>query len=665
MQFENTYMEDYYNNKENKNINNEVFNINPKIKYPKTTKANFYNNYNNFDDDYSNNENEKPVVIRRESSLNLRTPNVDKQFRERRARSISFADVSEFSNSNDNFFENNKYNFNGNYKMSNISNQKKSGNLTRNRSNSSLNGTTILAKKRSFRKPKVLISSKEHIRRLKKMKSSSAISFKNDYEDDKAVKRRYSIHFSPSPKSFSFDDDFYGDKFDESYSDLPPNTLYHELKQAREKELLQRKLENKNNNLEVVDEETVYYDSDSTLHNSNSREVEDDENNGSLLKYLLKYLENSINKSNNDTISNTIEEDIEENLSRNILEREIKEESFDDSVHSGSCQIIDEDSELHKQEELLESMFNDVMKNFYGYQTKFYYIIIKLISFLLYNGGKMEIGRHIMKYILKDKLGISVSSNDESSYTDTSNINHLENEEMEFITLHDIKENKKHEKRRRKGYKALNRFWMIIHSVFIFLFLHIFLMRFHSNIANEPSYVSNLRNANIAKNNKKYSGIDDKNTLYESDKNILWIQTTPVSWITSNNDNQTFINQCNIDEFTGNKVIVYNSDLNKNKDFENQKSFTSALEKFTPWKSLVILECILFSTQFGLQYFIMDEMVPFFKPASYTSVLFINQIINFFIQYKIVWKILYNDLCLYIFIIGVYVIFYKNNILIY
>jgi len=656
MQFENTYMEDFYNNKENENINNEVFNINPKIKYPKTTKTNSYNNYNNFEDEYSNNRNEKPIIFRRESSLNLRAPNVDKQFRERRARSISFADISEFSNSNNNFLENNKYNVNRNYKMGNINNQKKSGNLTRNRSNSSLNGTTILAKKRSFRKPKVLISSKEHIRRLKKMKSSSAISFKNDNKNDKAVKRRYSIHFSPSPKLFSYDDDFYGDKFDESYSDLPPNNLYHELKQAREKELLQRKLENENN-LEVVDEETVYYDSDSTLHNSNSQEVEDDENNGSLLKYLLKYLENSINKSNNDTINNTIEGDIEGNLSRNIMEREIKEGSFDDSIHSGSCQNLDEDSELHKQEELLESMFNDVMKNFYGYQTKFYYIIIKLISFLLYNGGKLEIGSHILKYILKDKLGISASLNDETSFTDTSNINHLENEEMEFITLHDIKENKKHEKRRRKGYKALNRFYMITHSVFIVLFLHIFLMRFHSNIAYEPSYVSNLRNANFPKNYKKYSGIDDKNKFYESDQNILWIRTTPVLWMISNNDNQIFINQCNIDEFTGNKVIVYNSYLNKDKDLENQRKFTRVLEKFTPWKSLILLECILFSAQFGLQYFIMDEIVPFFKPASYTSFLFINQIINFFIQYKIVWKILYNDLCLYIFIIGIYITF--------
>jgi len=321
------------------------------------------------------------------------------------------------------------------------------------------------------------------------------------------------------------------------------------------------------------------------------------------------------------------------------MEREIKEGSFDDSIHSGSCQNLDEDSELHKQEELLESMFNDVMKNFYGYQTKFYYIIIKLISFLLYNGGKLEIGSHILKYILKDKLGISASLNDETSFTDTSNINHLENEEMEFITLHDIKENKKHEKRRRKGYKALNRFYMITHSVFIVLFLHIFLMRFHSNIAYEPSYVSNLRNANFPKNYKKYSGIDDKNKFYESDQNILWIRTTPVSWMISNNDNQIFINQCNIDEFTGNKVIVYNSYLNKDKDLENQRKFTRVLEKFvsrcfiyiykiinnnnnkntnntnsiinheyiyiyikTPWKSLILLECILFSAQFGLQY---------------------------------------------------------------
>ncbi|KAL6598743.1 hypothetical protein LY90DRAFT_508532 [Neocallimastix californiae] len=205
---------------------------------------------------------------------------------------------------------------------------------------------------------------------------------------------------------------------------------------------------------------------------------------------------------------------------------------------------------------------------------------------------------------------------------------------MEFITLHDIKENKKHEKRRRKGYKALNRFYMITHSVFIVLFLHIFLMRFHSNIAYEPSYVSNLRNANFPKNYKKYSGIDDKNKFYESDQNILWIRTTPVSWMISNNDNQIFINQCNIDEFTGNKVIVYNSYLNKDKDLENQRKFTRVLEKF----------------------FIMDEIVPFFKPASYTSFLFINQIINFFIQYKIVWKILYNDLCLYIFIIGIYIV---------
>lgn len=52
------------------------------------------------------------------------------------------------------------------------------------------------------------------------------------------------------------------------------------------------------------------------------------------------------------------------------MEREIKEGSFDDSIHSGSCQNLDEDSELHKQEELLESMFNDVMKKFLWISNK-------------------------------------------------------------------------------------------------------------------------------------------------------------------------------------------------------------------------------------------------------------------------------------------------------
>ncbi len=110
------------------------------------------------------------------------------------------------------------------------------GNVTRQRS-FSLAGTTTLARKRSFRKPKVLINSKEHIRRLKKMKSISSLSFKQESEENKAVKRRYSVHLPSSPRIYTYDDDdafFYGSRIEESYYELPPNTLYDELKRARE-----------------------------------------------------------------------------------------------------------------------------------------------------------------------------------------------------------------------------------------------------------------------------------------------------------------------------------------------------------------------------------------------------------------------------------------------
>jgi len=494
MQINNIYIEDFYDNKENENINNNVFNINPKI-----SKTSSLNNFKVKYDNNNNNRNEENTELRRNLSLKHRIPNNDKKLRERRAKSISFADISELSNSNVNFYEKNKYSINKNYKMNTITNQKDNDNLSNNKSYSNLGGKTILARKKSFRKPKVFISSKEHIRRLKKMKSSSAISYKNDFNESK-IKRRYSLHSPPIPKSYSLDDDdFYGDKFDESYSDLPPNTLYHELKQAHEKELLQKKLENKNKKLEVLDEETMCYDTDSTFYNISDRGI-DEENNSSFLKFILKYLENSINKVNSNFISDSIENDIKENISRNIIEKEIKEEYDEHSFQSESSQILEEESELHKQEELLESLFNDVIKNFYGYQTKFYHIIIKLISFLLYNWGKMEIGSHILKYFLKDKLGISMSSSDELSLSSVDiNKFHFENEDMEFITLHDVKENKKHQRRRKKGYETLNKFWMAIHSIFIFIFLYIFLMSYHSNNINEPLHVLNLKNINQAK----------------------------------------------------------------------------------------------------------------------------------------------------------------------
>jgi len=50
----------------------------------------------------------------------------------------------------------------------------------------------------------------------------------------------------------------------------------------------------------------------------------------------------------------------------------------------------------------------------------------------------------------------------------------------------------------------------------------------------------------------------------------------------------------------------------------------------------------------------MDEIIPFFKPKLYTSVFFINEIINFFVQFKDIWILLYNDFCLYLFVLGIY-----------
>jgi len=660
MQIDNNYMEELFNDKENEKINDNVFNINPKIKYPKVLKE---NSSNSIEESKFQNDNEKQRrELKKESSLNLKIPSEEyenKQFRERRTRSISFADMSQLSNLNNYYFERNAHNNvyqnanTRNYHMTNPNYKLSSGNLTRHRSYSNLNGTTTLAKKRSFRKPKVLLSSKEHIRRLKKMKSSSAISFKQNTEENKMLKRRYSIHSPATPKLYVFDGDFYGE---DSFSELPPNTLYHELKQARDKELREKELEQQKHELDVLDEETIYYDSDSTLQNVKTRDIsyesDDDENNNSLLKLLLKYLENSINREGNNSVNDTVERGIPSNILErgipsNVLEREIPEDIIQNSYISENSQYSDDESELHKQEELLESMFNDVIKNFYGYQSKFFTTTLKLISFLLYNGGKMELGKQLVKYVLRDKMGINISSSDEvSSYS--QDISHLGNGDIEFFTLNEIKEAKKHEKRRRNGYKSINKIWMVIHNIIIILFLYIFLINKHpiNSISTTP-FVSN-KNLIINTNN-----IDLTPKEYNLSNNIC-IETTPVTWLTLNYDYQISKNQQSyIDHFSGNKInkSCYQEHSNQSQKLGNNNNW---IKKISPWNFLVILECILIAAQLGFQYFIMDEIVPFFKPATYTSVLFINQIINFFIQYKVIWKTLYNDICLYLFILGIY-----------
>jgi len=226
MQLDNSHIEVFLNDKENEKLNN-AFNINPK-KYPEILKGKT-----------KNQSEEKNNQIKKKSSLLRPNYYEIKQYRDRRTKSISFADVSRLSNQKEIYNVNS--NHSGNYQMINPNNKISNGNITRHRSYSSLNGTTTLARKRSFRKPKVLINSKEHIRRLKKMKSISALSFKQEPEENKAAKRRYSIHL-PSSRTYTYEDDydendvfFYGSRIEESYPDFPPNTLYDELKRAREK----------------------------------------------------------------------------------------------------------------------------------------------------------------------------------------------------------------------------------------------------------------------------------------------------------------------------------------------------------------------------------------------------------------------------------------------
>ncbi|ORX44541.1 hypothetical protein BCR36DRAFT_406382 [Piromyces finnis] len=649
MQFSNNYVNELFNNKENEKNNDNILNVNPKVKYSNILKETISNN--NYGKINFQNDNENLArKLRRDSSLNLKNPPEDKNacFRERRARSISFADVSQLSNSNSYYFENNEYN--NSYNNLNTQNNHVSGKISHHRSHSSLNGATTLAKKRSFRKPKILLSSKEHIRRLKKMKSSSAISFKQNEEENKKIKRRYSIH-SPTSRIYTFDDDFYSDKFDYSYSDLPPNTLYHELKQAREKELRETELEYKEQELEALDEETIYYDSDSTVRNDKIKSVKDkkdnDEGNNSLINLLLKYLEISINKEEYSPLNNTIKRGIQ----NNSIEGEIKEEIIQNSYISENSLYSDEESELHKQEELLESMFNDVIKNFYGYQSKFFTTIIKLISFLLYNGGKMELGKQILKYILKDKMGVNISSSDSySSYSQDTN--HFENEDIEYFTLNEIKEAKKHEKRRKDGYKLINKIWMIIHNVVIILLLLIFLSK--EQPSNSIQAKSFSLNKNLVNNKSKVILKSSRNN--NICENMIWVEITPVTWFSSKSDYQVLKRkQSYIDNFTGN-IITNNCYQGYLKQPQNDTRIKTWKQKISPWSYLVILEFILIVAQLGFQYFIMDEIVPFFKPASYTSILFINQIINFLVQYKIIWRTLYNDLCLYVFILGIYAV---------
>jgi len=564
MQLDNSHIEVFLNDKENEKLNN-AFNINPK-KYPEILKGKT-----------KNQSEEKNNQIKKKSSLLRPNYYEIKQYRDRRTKSISFADVSRLSNQKEIYNVNS--NHSGNYQMINPNNKISNGNITRHRSYSSLNGTTTLARKRSFRKPKVLINSKEHIRRLKKMKSISALSFKQEPEENKAAKRRYSIHL-PSSRTYTYEDDydendvfFYGSRIEESYPDFPPNTLYDELKRAREKELLEKQLERDNENLKIHDEETVLYDSDS-LYNDEGKK---DRNNNSILKLILKYLENSINNKGGNR----------------FIERDIKEEDvFDYSYISENSQFMDEESELYKQEEILESIFDDVVKNFNGYHTKFFKTILRLFSFLLYNGGKMKLGHHLFKYIL-DKFGINISSSEDSYTQDV--IHQFENDEVEFITAYEIKEYKRHEIRRKKGYQSIKKLWIFFHNFFIISFMCLFLRLHPSSIMTQSSN-TNLININ--------NGINHPNLKPE---NIM-----------------------------------------------------------VPWKTLLVLECLLIATQLGFQYFIMDEIIPFFKPKLYTSVFFINEIINFFVQFKDIWILLYNDFCLYLFVLGIYsgikVIFHFDSI---
>ncbi|OUM68602.1 hypothetical protein PIROE2DRAFT_19818 [Piromyces sp. E2] len=602
MQFDNNYMEELFNNKENEKINDNVFNINPKIKYPKILKEDLSNN--NEKTNFHNNNENQGRKLRKESFLNLKIPQEEYeniQFRERRTRSISFSDMSQLSNSN-NYYERNAYNNvyqntnNRNYQMANPNYKMSSGNIQRHRSYSNLNGTTTLAKKRSFRKPKVLLSSKEHIRRLKKMKSSSAISFKQSIEENKPLKRRYSIHSPVTPKLYSFDDVFYGDRFEDSFSDLPPNTLYHELKQAREKELQEMKLEHQKQDLEILDEETMYYDSDSTLRSVKTKSINDenenDESNNSLMKLLLKYLENSINKESFDSMNGTMERGIP----NNVLEKDIPEDIIQNSYIFENSQYSDEESEIHKQEELLESLFNDVIKNFYGYQSKFFTTILKLISFLFYNGGKMELGKQLVKYVLKDKMGINISSSDDISSL-SHDINHIGNEDIEFFTLNEIKEAKRHERRRRNGYKSINRIWMIIHNIAIIFFAYIFLINKQPiDSINTTSFVSNK---NLVSNTNEINLKHEKNILYE---NSIFVEITPVTWFTSDNDYQiSRKQQCYYNNYTGNKI---NNKCNQKQLIRSKKSnkFNNWMKEISPWTCLAILECILITAQLGFQY---------------------------------------------------------------
>jgi len=633
MQFDNSHIENYFNDKKNENINDNDFNINPKILEEKST--NYYEGKN--------------IQIKRGTSLRIPNPSEDKQYRNRRAKSISFVDVSRISNSEEIYYEKAKNNnisdssYIRNYQMVSSNNKMVDGSVRHHRTHSNTSGTTTLARKRSFRKPKVLINSKEHIRRLKKMKSISALSFKQETEKNKTVKRRYSIHSPPSPRIYTYDDYddydyFYGSRIEDYCSNLPPNTLYDELKKVHENELLEtvKQFESDNESFEVRDEETIFYDSDNSLF---SDEKEEDRNHSSLIKLILKYLDNSINGKRS-----------------RYIDRDMKENIYDYSYISENSQYMDEESELYKQEEMLESIFDDVVKGFYGYQTKFLTTILRLFSFLLYNGGKMELGHHLLKYILIDKLGINISSSSEDSYTQNINtIQHFENNEIGFITAYELKEAKKHEIRRKKGYQSIKKFWMIFHTIFIISFMYIFIM------FNPPKIVTHLpNNANINLINTYYK----INLLHQYSKleNVFWLPSTPVTWLIPDNNQQEIYNQCFIDSFSGNKVINYISIKKDANRLEKPIKFKILIKQMIPWKTLVVFECILISLQLGFQYLIMDEIIPLFKPKLYTTVHVLNKILNFFVQFKDIWKLLYNDICLYIFILGIY--YAGNKILI-
>jgi len=45
MQIDNNYMEELFNDKENENISDNVFNINPKLNYPEILKEGLSNNF--------------------------------------------------------------------------------------------------------------------------------------------------------------------------------------------------------------------------------------------------------------------------------------------------------------------------------------------------------------------------------------------------------------------------------------------------------------------------------------------------------------------------------------------------------------------------------------------------------------------------------------------